>query len=798
MPESVDWNQLLLALPERKRGQCETFVRRSLKRQMSREAGAAGMDVPASVRSEAVGQWRRMYMKGASKSATRRMNHERLRWERTYQEIERRLLVAYRKHHQPPQVPHLASVDRMTFVEACERYRAMHPKFTESSLINLARELCMTAYRTHAKPDAVCERLADLALSRVRSGSLDGCASVYEQDAVLVGKFHKRPFHLEDLTSEEQVTQRVMDTRLAEGVVAAQCKGKALVNVAADLLVAQAREDADVRALNALLSALYDTTDCVSPLLARIARSDAKAIVRSLQSPTFAQRMTAALLANPVYGAQYQRSVELRLRIRQRVPETPMEAYPLARTMRRHIVLHVGPTNSGKTHDALQALKAAPSGAYLGPLRLLAYEQFERLNREGCPCSLLTGEEAQEVAGAHHVASTVEMADFHTPIDVAVIDEAQMIADQDRGQHWTAAVLGIPAREVHVCCAPHARKVLQRLAYLCDDELELVLHERLVPLLPSTGSFHVPESVEPGDALVVFSRKAVHAVAAEVAAVGLRPSLVYGALPHDVRHEEARRFDEGETDVVVATDAIGMGMNLPIRRIVFMDQMKFDGHELRMLRPEEVQQIAGRAGRFGRFDTGLYQSTRKRKEIAHLYGQAVPAIESIPVGIPENIALVRDASLTDCITRWTTIEQPPPFKRINVQRDLALIAEVEARMSEEERTDIGCKLKALALATMPFDENDRTLRHAWLHMVKAELAGGEAELPVPDEPIAGEKLLTLEADYRYCDLLYTYARTFGHEDRLPLLMERRTQISHVIMDMLAQGGRAGATAREDA
>lgn len=105
MPERVDWNQLLLALPEGMRAQCETFVRRSLKRQMSREASALNAEVPASVRAEAVGMWRRMYMKGSSKSATRRMNYERLRRERTYQEIERRLLAAYRQHHQPPQVP---------------------------------------------------------------------------------------------------------------------------------------------------------------------------------------------------------------------------------------------------------------------------------------------------------------------------------------------------------------------------------------------------------------------------------------------------------------------------------------------------------------------------------------------------------------------------------------------------------------------------------------------------------------------------------------------------------------------
>lgn len=463
-----------------------------------------------------------------------------------------------------------------------------------------------------------------------------------------------------------------------------------------------------------------------------------------------------------------------------------MEAYPLARTMRRRFVLHVGPTNSGKTHEALRALAAAGSGAYLGPLRLLAYEQFERLNREGCPCSLLTGEEATEVAGARHVASTVEMADYHAPIDVAVIDEAQMIADADRGHNWTAAILGVPAREVHVCCAPHAERVVRQLVELCGDELGVRRHERLVPLRPDRGGFSLPAGVEPGDALVVFSRKAVHAVAAEVAAAGLRASVIYGALPHDVRHEEARRFDEGETDVVVATDAIGMGMNLPIRRIVFVEQQKYDGHDMRTLRPDEVQQIAGRAGRFGRYEEGLFTALERRRQIVRLYGADVPAIESIPVGVPEDIALVRDATLGESIRQWAALDQPEPFYRIDVQRDLRLIAEVEGMLAEDQRQDRDVKLKVLSLATMPFDEDDRTLHRTWRMMAEAELSGRMAMLPMPAEPGEGAPLATLEEEYRYCDLLYTYARTFGHEGWLAPLTDLRTRISHVIMTILAE------------
>jgi ATP-dependent RNA helicase SUPV3L1/SUV3 len=384
------------------------------------------------------------------------------------------------------------------------------------------------------------------------------------------------------------------------------------------------------------------------------------------------------------------------------------------------------------------------------------------------------------------VASTVEMADYHAPIDVAVIDEAQMIADADRGHNWTAAILGVPAREVHVCCAPHAERVVRQLVELCGDELEVRRHERLVPLRPDRGGFSLPAGVEPGDALVVFSRKAVHAVAAEVAAAGLRASVIYGALPHDVRHEEARRFDEGETDVVVATDAIGMGMNLPIRRIVFVEQQKYDGHDMRTLRPDEVQQIAGRAGRFGRYEEGLFTALERRRQIVRLYGADVPAIESIPVGVPEDIALVRDATLGESIRQWAALDQPEPFYRIDVQRDLRLIAEVEGMLAEDQRQDRDVKLKVLSLATMPFDEDDRTLHRTWRMMAEAELAGCMAMLPMPAEPGEDAPLATLEEEYRYCDLLYTYARTFGHEGWLAPLTDLRTRISHVIMTILAE------------
>jgi len=783
----VDWRRLLDALDEHDRSRFDNLLRRSLKRQLALMRDGSLVDVPDYIRAQAVGEWRRRFVqRGGTKAAARRKTYDKLRNDKNYRKIERDLLSRHLGNilkRRP--VPKIA-VNSLSLEDACDAYRSLHPRLAGSPLGAFVNEVCERALGKGGYRD-LCAMLVDQLCDYVRDNDLSSCATVLQDPFGPYDSPRNEPFGLVGTCTPEEVVERVRSTRVVSGALKAMLARKGEAGSVEGLVRTYVASRPQALAAGMLLSELVGDGSVLDATLGRICHRGARTINDYLSSGKVANRIAAALLENPRYRAQYERSVELRLRVRERVPQTPMDAYPLARTMTRKVVLHVGPTNSGKTHDALKALAAAPSGAYLGPLRLLAYEQFERLNDEGCPCALLTGEERIEVAGARHVSSTVEMADYHTPIDVAVIDEAQMVADEDRDQHWTAAILGIPAQEVHVCCAPHAERVVCQLVGLCGDELEVVRHERLVPLQRDRGRFRLPGDAMPGDALIVFSRKAVHQVAWQIAVAGLRPSIIYGALPYDVRHEEARRFDAGETDVVVATDAIGMGMNLPIRRIVFVDQQKYDGHEMRMLRPQEVQQIAGRAGRFGRYDLGVFQSLHYRKEIFELYDRLVPDITQIPVGIPRNIALVRDATLTESVLQWMAIEQPQPFCRIDMTRDMRLIQVVESMMDEGMRSDMAMKELALALATMPFDEDDRVLWGAWKTMAKAELAGEEAILPLPDVPDGDTLLARLEQDYRYCDLLYNYARSFGHEGRLDELVSRRTAISRTIMSQLAQG-----------
>lgn len=278
--------------------------------------------------------------------------------------------------------------------------------------------------------------------------------------------------------------------------------------------------------------------------------------------------------------------------------------YAKARSLGRRIVFHVGPTNSGKTYAALQELAKAPRGVYLAPLRLLALENYEALKGMGLAAGMVTGEEEIEVLGASHLSQTVETLDVHREVDVAVIDEIQMISDDDRGWAWTNALFGVPARTVIVCGAEEALGRVQAAAEAAGEELEIVRFQRKSPLNVQNGDIRFKD-IRAGDAVVAFSRRVVHEIRLRVIAEGHSVATVYGALSPEVRRAEAARFRSGEADVLVTTDAIGMGLNLgPLRRVVFADIVKWDGAQERELTNAEIRQIAGRAGRYGFHDAG--------------------------------------------------------------------------------------------------------------------------------------------------------------------------------------------------
>ncbi|KAF7353860.1 ATP-dependent RNA helicase [Mycena venus] len=310
----------------------------------------------------------------------------------------------------------------------------------------------------------------------------------------------------------------------------------------------------------------------------------------------------------------------------------PAEDFQLARQMRRKFIMHVGPTNSGKTHHALRALAASKIGVYAGPLRLLAYEIWERLNLgQIAPlgateeqmaaaaafgpsmdnpfarrCNMITGEEQKIVGlGSTTITScTVEMLQISLQPDVAVIDEIQMIADRDRGAGWTRAVLGLCAKEIHLCGEETAVPLIRELLKETGDEIVVNRYQRLTPLEVEEKSLEGDLSrVQKGDCIVAFSRTAIFSLKKQVEMhTGMRCAVVYGKLPPEIRSEQAALFNDPDSgyDVLIGSDAIGMGLNLKIRRVIFESVSKYDGQRgLVTLSVSQMKQIAGRAGRFG-------------------------------------------------------------------------------------------------------------------------------------------------------------------------------------------------------
>jgi ATP-dependent RNA helicase SUPV3L1/SUV3 len=183
----------------------------------------------------------------------------------------------------------------------------------------------------------------------------------------------------------------------------------------------------------------------------------------------------------------------------------------------------------------MEHLASARCGAYLAPLRLLALENYERLQEKGVRVSLVTGEEQRLDPAGTHVASTVEMANFTRRLDVAVIDEVQLLADPERGGAWVAAICGIPADIVYLVGAPAAKPALEALANRLNVELEVRMLERKSPLHVLDTPISSLKDLKPGDALIAFSRRNVLEWAENASRCGLSVATIYGNLSPETR-----------------------------------------------------------------------------------------------------------------------------------------------------------------------------------------------------------------------------------------------------------------------
>jgi len=234
----------------------------------------------------------------------------------------------------------------------------------------------------------------------------------------------------------------------------------------------------------------------------------------------------------------------------------------------------------------------------------LANEVYSRLIAKGLPCALLTGEEVRKPSDTdtYFTSCTVEMIPVNEIYDVAVIDEIQMISDPDRGQGWATALLGVQAKEVHVCGEERTVQLIENICASIGDKCIVHRYDRLSPLEAMDNSLNGDYSkLEKGDAIVAFSRMSLHALKRTIETkTGRRCAIIYGSLPPEVRVQQAALFNDPDNDYdfVVASDAIGMGLNLEIRRVILESVTKYDGSQNRLLSYPELKQIGGRAGRY--------------------------------------------------------------------------------------------------------------------------------------------------------------------------------------------------------
>ena len=467
------------------------------------------------------------------------------------------------------------------------------------------------------------------------------------------------------------------------------------------------------------------------------------------------------------------------------IPDHPKDEFTLTRLMTRKFIIHSGGTNTGKTHHALEALKKKEKGTYLAPLRLLALQVCQQLNDAGFLCSLLTGEEEMLVPNAQYVSSTIEKMTLDEVYDVAIIDEAQMISDAQRGSAWTAAVLGVRADEVHVCCSSNAVRLITRLIEECGDEFEIIEYERDIPLLVDKGSFLFPKNVQDGDALIAFSKKMVLGIASYLADNGIASSIIYGDLPPETRRKQVEAFINKETSVVVSTDAIGMGLNLPIKRIVFMENSKYDGYERRLLNAAEVKQIAGRAGRKNIYDVGYVNAISDKAHIGKLLDAELSNLNtayylpldkyilSMPLGTLKQ-------RLVEAMIKVSKIS---PFRGANIEQALKLFGliktEYNLSMSEQHR-----------LIFLPFDVENPILMSQWIEYIKAYV--GKKEIVFPEYEDSNH-LGYLEIHYQKLSLYYSFCKAmhihFDNERVIQAKLETADKIHTLLIAEVKAMGR---------
>lgn len=286
------------------------------------------------------------------------------------------------------------------------------------------------------------------------------------------------------------------------------------------------------------------------------------------------------------------------------------------RKMKRQIICILGPTNSGKTHEAVNELKNSKNGIFLSPLRLLANEIYYDLTKNKINCNLITGDKIIFDEKNTHTSSTIEMVNLNKTYDVAIIDEIQFLANQERGSSWVRTLLGLKAKKIYLIgslnAEPQIRKIMNKIP---NDELEFIYKERLSPLELYPQRINIKD-LQNGDCLILFSKDKIYQYKSYLEQFNLNINIIYGDLPHDTKIKQSEEFNQGNS-ILLATDAIGYGLNLSIKRILYLKVHKYYNQEEHYLSLMEFQQISGRAGRYQKQEKGEVFYLQEPNELAY-------------------------------------------------------------------------------------------------------------------------------------------------------------------------------------
>ncbi len=270
----------------------------------------------------------------------------------------------------------------------------------------------------------------------------------------------------------------------------------------------------------------------------------------------------------------------------------------------------LGPTNTGKTHLAIETMLSFDSGMIGFPLRLLAREVYDKVIKKiGLnKVALITGEEKIIPHNAKYYLCTVESMPIDKDLDFVGVDEIQMCADHERGHIFTDRLLHMRGTKLTMLMGSNTIKnIISKL----DDDIEFINRNRLSKL-SYTGHKKISR-IQRKTAIIAFSAEEVYAIAELIRRQKGGAAIVMGSLSPKTRNAQVELYQSGDVDFLVATDAIGMGINMDLDQVYFSNLKKFDGKKLRKLNLSEIGQIAGRAGRY--LNDGGFGVTGECKEI---------------------------------------------------------------------------------------------------------------------------------------------------------------------------------------